>query len=236
MISLVNKSQSQTPPRRDERAVLRAAHVARVEAREALEAHKSALSRARVLIERAEKKLDKTKSGIEEAKLESARMQAKAIAAGREADTNGLLRAARHAEVVASDELESRQAAYTALRSETRDREFEIERANVNVAIAARELAVPFIRDAIVRLSQLEIERAKLQGLVRLIGEGDGFRLRLTETSSMEEVKLGERLDKVFGDLSSNRHITDATDTLKPWQEALARLREDPDAPLPSGA
>jgi hypothetical protein len=129
------------------------------------------------------------------------------------------------------------------LRAETQDREFAIMRAEVGVVIAARELAIPVMRDAIARLRQINAERAKLRGLLRLIGDGDGYRLRLTENSSLEETKLQERLSKVFAELSVEAEsldiITEASDsypTWKLWEQALARLREDPDAPLPSGA
>ena len=190
MISLVNKSQSQSPQRRDDdRAAIRLAISKRQEAIDALAAHKQAIARAHKLVDKAEARAEKAESGIAEAKIESARHAARAISQGRDnVDANGLLRASRAAAIASQDEVQSFRAALEQLKAEASEYEAAIAAAEIGIAIAVRELIAPRARAALARLKEIDAKSVPLMALLRFATEGDGVRVPVSPHGVVDEL------------------------------------------------
>jgi chromosome segregation ATPase len=242
MISLVNKSQ-QSPPRRDDRGAIRAA-ISRVkDAQDALAGHKAAIKRANELLARAEKKVEKAKLGIEQAKGEAARLLAHAISRGDDdADSNGVIRAARAAETTAFDEIESLRAAVEQLKTQAVEYEAKIVEAEVGIAIAIRELIAPRVREALARLRALDAESTPHMALLHFAIEGDGQRVPSSSSlGTTVELRLQGRLDAPLAEVRKEieRFFGGRIDAnnwwpvVETWQNAARELRTDPDAILP---
>jgi chromosome segregation ATPase len=228
------------PPRReDDRAPLRAAIARFKEAQDAREGHRAAIKRANTLLERGDRKIEKAKLGIEQAKAEAARLLARAISRGDEdADSNGVIRAARAAETAAYDEIESLRAAVEQLKTQAVEHEAKIIEAEILVAKSVRELIAPRIHLALARLRELDAESIPLMALLYFALEGDGVRV----PSSIETVRLDKALDAPFAELRKEieqffgRRI-DANNwwpAVEELKNFAKRLRDgDIDAPLP---
>jgi hypothetical protein len=203
--------------------------------------HRDAVQRAGKLVDKAERRAERAKEGIEEAKVEAARHFARAIVGGNDrASTNGVVRAARMAEITASDEVDSLRAAHEQLRAETAERELVIAEAEAGITVAIRELIAPRVRAALDRLRALDAEAATLVGLLRFVTEGDGQPLRLPPDAFSMEMRLQGLIDAPFADLKEeierlfrNRHPASAPwSDLQAWQQVAACLRSDPDSLL----
>jgi hypothetical protein len=231
------------PQRADDRTALLAAHAKRQEARDQKEGHVAAVKRARELVMRAEKKLEKARAGIEEAKVESARQLRQAIRDGRETDTNGLMRAARLAEASAVDESESLAAASAQLRAEDGDFDVAIARADVEVAAEVRRIIAGRVRSVLLKARQLDAELLPLLGVLFHVGSGDGFRIPSVRGHEIEEISMQKILDEALDDglrtevsdyLRRRTDLTVAHRIAASWTSTCEGLRRDPDAEIPA--
>jgi hypothetical protein len=227
----------------EDRQSLRAAIGKREDARHALVAHKASLVRARELAERAEKKAQRARDSISEAKQEAARHAARAIRAGHDDPSgDGLLRAARAQIIACEDQAESLQAAAAQLHAETADHELAIAQADVEVAAEVRRLIEPMARAALEKAKALDAELLPLLGILMHVSEGDNYRVPALRGNETAEVGLQGFLNKAT---DSNLH-TDIADYLRrrtdltsafriasSYRSACESLRKNPEAPLP---
>jgi hypothetical protein len=120
LTSIVRGGSADAGRKGDDRVALREAIKAAAQAEADAENHRAALYRARSLITRAEKRLERAGVGVAEAKAESGRLTAAAIVTGEDdnvAGGAGLMRAARAAELSALDEVDTARGALATLQS-----------------------------------------------------------------------------------------------------------------------
>jgi hypothetical protein len=223
----------------DDRAALREAIQAQKRTAQAAADHRAAISRARDLVTKAERGAERAARGVEEAKAESTRLAVEAIRTGREDTGAGIVRAARAAEVHASDAVEMANAALERLQLSTADVDGALFEAGVNIGIAINELILPIARDAFEKLRALDAERHQLAVLLRFIQEVNGERISSSPQGTTHELimedKLRSVLDGLCAELSKHfaRSVVPEMATLAPWRDTRERLREDADAALP---
>ena len=242
-------SISNPSPRRggsggNERAALEAAIRERARAADAVQAHRSAIARARSLVSLAERRLEKAARGIEEAKQENGRLMAEAIAAGDD-DANGgaaIVRAARAMEVSGLDHVETARAALRRLQAQSANVDAALIEATNNIDVAINNLLTPVVRAALERARQLDAELNRHLALLRFMRELGHERSPQLPEDLSREIRMGRALDQsllICEEISEYfnarpRAADELRNATRVRQQIREDLRQNPETLLPT--
>ena len=206
-----------------------------------LEAQHGAVARAERLVADAESELAAAVEAIGRAREQQGLAVAKAVAAGSRPPASAL-RAARAAELEATDACEAANNALAHIREQSEAMAEEAERAgktveisiNAVLALEAREHVASVIRCR-EKLIELLSVSAFLQSRGReRQGQTSSFRIvpELSRPLAGIEVELATALENGVP-LSNNIELALGHPILERWRDVVAALRGDPDTPLP---
>ena len=179
----------------DDRAGIRAAIAAEAKAHQAVEAHKSAVERARALLGDAEAELTKKQGAVTKARASEARRLADAARSATPRPKSEALRDARAAERDAEDEAEAARAAVAALEGEElAELEQDVARAQAAVLQAVNSFLVRSVETALARAREAKATFLGAQEIVWGLVLDDKDAPVLSEWA--DEIKAKEKLVK----------------------------------------
>jgi hypothetical protein len=205
----------------DDRAELRRAVADCVAARAAVDKHREAIERAREHVTEAAGNAAAADTALNAAQRDHAQRIATAIADGSSPTATGLIRAARAHERDAEDELAAAKDALARLEADLADLEVDAAAGGRAVDDALRDALEPMLR------ALIEATRAHHASYLRA-------QVAMTVVAGLRDPWDPLRKEAGFIGLGSAADGRTMDASRREWESALAALRLDADAPLPT--
>jgi hypothetical protein len=201
-------------PELPERGALRAAIARVAEVRQEASAIEGAIEVATHLVMECRSKLEVASKAVTAAKAEDAERLAAALVSGVSAPPQ-VTRRAREAEIAATDALEAARSAVGRLEADLKHVDHEVERSIQDVDVAIGAVLAP--------TAKVMVEQAK------------GFRAEFLQRQyAMNALHGLDGFTSLHFAISESEHRELCASVQRSWQAAIAALKTNADAPLPS--